>query len=182
MRALVVAAAALTAFVCMVPVAKPAASANALRTEIRSTVRTVEQAKTTIRFFQSHAFLLYKKETKRVAWREVAAARGRVRRGRVRLFELRAALQKATSPLSPIAAIRLVFGEYADQAIRVADCETGGTFSVYASNGQYQGLFQMGSWERATFGHGYTPLEQARAAWRYFVASGRDWSPWECRP
>lgn len=79
-------------------------------------------------------------------------------------------------------AVSLVFGRYAGQAMRVVRCETGGTFSVYARNGQYLGLFQMGSWERATYGHGWTPLAQARAAWRYFVASGRDWSPWTCKP
>lgn len=83
---------------------------------------------------------------------------------------------------SVFAAIRFVFGVYGSQAIAVADCETGGTFSVYAQNGQYLGLFQMGSSERATYGHGSTALEQARAAYRYFVASGRDWSPWDCKP
>lgn len=89
---------------------------------------------------------------------------------------------RRAAKLGPHAAIHLVFGPYGDQAYSVARCETGGTFSVYASNGQYLGLFQMGSWERATYGHGWTPIEQARAAWRYFVASGRDWSPWQCRP
>lgn len=82
----------------------------------------------------------------------------------------------------PIAAIQHVFGKYASEAIAVARCESGGTFSVYASNGQYQGMFQMGSGERARYGHGYTAIEQARAAYRYFAASGYDWSPWQCRP
>lgn len=83
---------------------------------------------------------------------------------------------------NPIEAIKYVFGSYAGQAIAVSRCETGGTFSVYASNGQYLGLFQMGSSERSIYGHGSHPLDQARAAYRYFVASGRDWSPWECKP
>jgi len=82
----------------------------------------------------------------------------------------------------PRAAIAHVFGVYASEAIAVSSCETGGTFDVWASNGQYLGLFQMGSSERRTYGHGSTALAQARAAWRYFVASGRDWSPWSCRP
>lgn len=82
----------------------------------------------------------------------------------------------------PKAAICHVFGSYCQQALGVANCETGGTFSVRAKNGQYLGLFQMGSYERATYGHGDTPLAQARAAYRYFVASGRDWSPWQCMP
>ena len=33
-----------------------------------------------------------------------------------------------------------------------------------------------------TLGHGHTADMQARAAFRYFVYSGRDWSPWSCRP
>lgn len=83
---------------------------------------------------------------------------------------------------NPVAAIRYVFGPHADAAVAVADCETGGTFDVNADNGQYLGLFQMGSWERATYGHGSTALEQARAAYRYFIAAGSDWSPWQCQP
>jgi hypothetical protein len=81
---------------------------------------------------------------------------------------------------SPVLAISLVFGAYGSQAIRVADCESG--LSRNAANGQYLGLFQMGSSERAQFGHGPGALTQSRAAYRYFVASGRDWSPWACKP
>lgn len=89
---------------------------------------------------------------------------------------------------TPANAICNVFGRYCSQAIAVVRCESGdneGELSphiVYASNGQYQGAFQMGSSERARYGHGMTVLEQARAAYRYFVASGRDWSPWSCKP
>lgn len=76
--------------------------------------------------------------------------------------------------------IRCVFGKWGGQAVRVARCESG--LSTTASNGQYKGLFQMGSNERATYGHGSTALAQARAAFRYFKASGYDWSPWACKP
>jgi hypothetical protein len=77
--------------------------------------------------------------------------------------------------------IRAVFGKYGEQAIRVSRCEAG--LTVTAHNGQYLGLFQMGSWERRTYGHHpSSPWVQARAAYRYFVASGRDWSPWSCKP
>lgn len=76
-------------------------------------------------------------------------------------------------------AIQYVFGPYAGQAYRVSSCE--GT-SVWSNNGQYLGIFQMGSHERQLYGHGSTFLAQARAAYRYFVASGKDWSPWSCRP
>jgi len=81
----------------------------------------------------------------------------------------------------PRKAIRHVFGRYASEALGVSGCETGGTYHVGATNGQYQGIFQMGAWERSRYGHGPTALEQARAAYRYFVDSGRDWSPWACR-
>lgn len=80
----------------------------------------------------------------------------------------------------PQKAICYVFGSYCDQALAVSWCE--GRHYVWAHNGQYLGMFQMGSYERGLFGHGNTPLEQAVAAHRYFVASGKDWSPWSCKP
>lgn len=74
-----------------------------------------------------------------------------------------------------------VFGDrYCGQALRVSWCES--RFSTTARNGQYRGIFQMGSWERQKFGHGSDAYTQARAAFRYFVASGKDWSPWSCKP
>jgi hypothetical protein len=82
----------------------------------------------------------------------------------------------------PTRAIRYVFGSRGSEAVSVSYCETGGTFWIGSHNGQYLGLFQMGSHERATYGHGRTALRQARAAHRYFVASGSDWSPWSCKP
>lgn len=80
----------------------------------------------------------------------------------------------------PQAAIKAVFGDRAREALAVARCESG--YRTDARNGQYLGLFQMGSSERRLYGHGDTALEQARAAHAYFVASGSDWSPWQCRP
>lgn len=71
-------------------------------------------------------------------------------------------------------------GSYCAQALRVSWCES--HWSPYARNGQYLGLFQMGSYARARYGHGPDAWSQARAAYRYFIASGRDWSPWSCRP
>lgn len=72
-----------------------------------------------------------------------------------------------------------VFGRYCSQALRVSWCES--RWLTTAQNGQYLGLFQMGYWERRTYGHGSTAEAQSRAALRYFRASGRDWSPWSCR-
>ncbi len=104
----------------------------------------------------------------------MAAAKAELR-NQVRLRRL-AALRQA----SPREAICTVFGSYCGQALQVARCESG--LTTTAQNGQYLGLFQMGSSERRLFGHGATAIEQVRAAHRYFVASGRDWSPWSCKP
>ena len=87
---------------------------------------------------------------------------------------------KLTPSYSTAGAICAVFGSYCSQALAVARCESG--LSVYATNGQYLGLFQMGDYARSAYGHGSDALTQARAAFAYFVASGRDWSPWECKP
>lgn len=82
----------------------------------------------------------------------------------------------------PAKAICHVFGAYCSQALSIARCESGRSMTPRARNGQYLGAFQMGASERRLYGHGDTVLEQARAAWRYFVDSGKDWSPWSCRP
>src|SRR5215813_946430 len=76
--------------------------------------------------------------------------------------------------------IRQVFGGYGSQAVRVASCESG--LSTWAHNGQYLGLFQMGYYARAKYGHANDAWTQSRAAYRYFRDSGRDWSPWSCKP
>lgn len=82
----------------------------------------------------------------------------------------------------PSIAVCTVFGKRCLEALKVVDCETGGSFSTRARNGQHTGLFQLGSWERRRYGHGVSAWAQSHAAYRYFVASGRDWSPWSCRP
>jgi hypothetical protein len=73
--------------------------------------------------------------------------------------------------------IRRVFGPvHGSKAVDVAWCES--RLDPRARNGQYRGVFQMGSSERARFGHGRTVFAQARAAKRYHQISG--WSPWTC--
>jgi len=106
------------------------------------------------------------------------AARARAQRER----SARAARQRTLVRLrnSPVKAICHVFRNYCGQALRVARCESG--YRTNAQNGQYLGMFQMGVTERRLFGHGQSALDQARAAYRYFVRSGRDWSPWSCKP
>jgi hypothetical protein len=73
-----------------------------------------------------------------------------------------------------------VFGPACSEALAVSWCES--RWYVWAANGQYKGLFQMGSSERRRYGHGSGAWAQSRAAYRYFVESGRDWSPWSCQP
>ena len=77
-------------------------------------------------------------------------------------------------------AISYVFGPYAGQALRVAYCES--RYSVYASNGQYLGLFQMGEFARGRYGHGWSAWAQAISAYRYFADAGYSWGPWACKP
>ena len=98
-----------------------------------------------------------------------------------RLIRARAELHQARrlAHASPKVAICEVFGRYCDQALAVAWCESG--HQTTARNGQYLGLFQMGTYARQISGHGDSAYEQARAAYRFFVVSGRDWSPWSCR-
>ena len=149
----------------------------------------VRHDKHVLRFFSSHRWLLARHNPYRPsATRELTFHRVQLRWTTVELLktqaaiERRAALRRAARLRSstPVQAIRRVFGTYWSQALAVARCESG--LSPWAQNGQYLGLFQMGSSERALYGHGPTAYAQALAARRYFVASGRDWSPWQCKP
>jgi len=81
---------------------------------------------------------------------------------------------------SPREAICGAFGDNCSEAVDVAWCES--RLQTTAQNGEYLGLFQMGTLARHLFGHGSTAWAQATAAHRYFVYSGRDWSPWSCKP
>lgn len=69
-----------------------------------------------------------------------------------------------------------VFGPNCSMALKVAQRESG--FCTCAVNGQYLGIFQMGTSERAKFATiGYTTAyQQIIAAHNYFLVSG--WSPW----
>jgi hypothetical protein len=146
--------------------------------------RTERLCRNTIRFFQTHQWYLRSEKYG-------PRARARLHAARLELASLtrserslrlavarRTARQLASAP--PRVAICHVFGRYCRQAIAVSLCESG--LSTRAQNGQYLGLFQMGSSERVRFGHGPTAHAQARAAHRYFELTGRDWSPWSCKP
>ena len=137
----------------------------------------------TVRFFANHRSLLASGAQAPKAQSSLAYARQRVRQLTTTVRALRAEVEvrdtRRLASLPPRKAICNVFGSRCDEAISIAWCES--RLSTSAQNGQYLGLFQMGSHERNMFGHGSSAHAQARAAHRYFVLSGRDWSPWSCR-
>ena len=170
-------------------------STQALRARLSAHVGALEKSRTVIRFFDRHEWLLddprfrpealrqLRLHTTRVRHveRRVAGIRRVLRERRLAVRQRREARRRAASRLrTPAGAICAVFRGRCREALAVARCES--NLSTYAQNGQYQGLFQMGSYARGLYGHGSSPLRQARAAFRYFVASGRDWSPWTCKP
>lgn len=79
-----------------------------------------------------------------------------------------------------------------NEAIRVAKCESGKYWDLgipWKAVGPKDefgnprlSMFQMGTQERKDYGHGPDPWSQAFAAHRYYIYSGRDWSPWSCKP
>jgi hypothetical protein len=137
----------------------------------------------TIRFFHTHRSLLSSREQRESASAALVYAQRRARALTKTVAALRRTVAKRDArrhaAMSPRAAICDVFGSYCGEAVAVAWCES--HLSTTAQNGEYLGLFQMGSYARRLFGHGASAHEQALAARRYFVRSGRDWSPWSCR-
>jgi hypothetical protein len=109
-------------------------------------------------------------------------------RARLQVAALVVALAIAAAPSSGAASahptveriICGVFGPYCSQALRVAWCES--RLRTTAANGQYLGVFQMGDYARAKYGHGSDAWTQAQAAFRYFADSGFGWGPWTCKP
>ena len=138
----------------------------------------------TVAFFKSHRLLLSSDEHRDDASAALMSAQRRLVEVSRTIRVLRSAVEKREArrraSASPKAAICNVFGPYCRQAVAVAWCES--HLATTAQNGEYLGLFQMGSYERRLFGHGSTARAQAEAAHAYFVRSGRDWSPWSCKP
>ena len=135
-----------------------------------------------VRFYENHRSLLASGDQHVEASVSLAYARQRVRQLTKTVAVLRGKIQaretRRLAKLPPRSAICSVFGSRCHEAVAVAWCES--RLRTTAQNGQYLGLFQMGSYERRLFGHGSTARDQALAAHRYFVRSGRDWSPWSC--
>jgi hypothetical protein len=158
---------------------------------VAAAAHTARRDRQVLRFFAHHRWLLTDprfsaeahrqivahRRSLRVAQHVIAAARHRAAVQKRRRLVRRLAQVKAETPSETICR---VFGHDCADAIRVAWCES--RLHTTAHNGQYLGLFQMGFLARQLFGHGDSAEQQARAAFRYFVSSGRDWSPWSCRP
>ena len=159
-------------------VAKPAPT---LDQQLERKLVAMRKYRGTIRFFRTHRTLLSTDHRAAAGSKLVYAAR-RVRQLEKTIAVLRSRVRardaRRFAAMPPKAAICDVFGSYCDEALAVARCES--RLSTSAQNGQYLGLFQMGSYERRLFGHGSSAREQAVAAHRYFVRTGRDWSPWSC--
>ena len=164
---------------------KPTRRAVTLQHRLKHKLHAARKYRSVIRFFQNHRRLLSSPEHGSTARKVLQRASRRLahtsRNIAVirRVLRRREARRKANAP--PKVAICDVFGRrYCGQALSVAWCES--RYSTTAQNGQYLGLFQMGWSERRLYGHGRTARRQALAAHRYFVISGRDWSPWGCKP
>ena len=146
-------------------------------------VAALRKYRGTVRFFENRRSLLSASDKQTQARSALAYAKKRVFQLTKTVAALRAKVRTRTTrklaSLPPRAAICTVFGLHCQEALAVAWCES--RLSTRAQNGQYLGLFQMGSYERQLFGHGQSARDQAVAAHRYFVRSGRDWSPWACR-
>jgi hypothetical protein len=147
-------------------------------------VAALQKYRGTVRFFENRRSLFVASVQQTNTRSSLAYAKTRVRQLTKTVATLRAKARARTArklaSLPPPAAICTVFGSYCQEALAIAWCES--RLSTRAQNGQYLGLFQMGSSERRLFGHGPTALEQAASAHKYFVRSGRDWSPWSCKP
>ena len=182
----------MTALTLAVPasagVAKHTDGDRALAQRAERQQRVIRQDRQVLRFFGTNRWLLRDRRFAKEAKRQVAQHRAhlaltvrRLTATRVALAKRQAARELALARArSPQAVICRVFGGYCAQALAVARCESG--LSTGARNGEYRGLFQMGSSERRLYGHGAGAAAQARAAHSYFVRSGRDWSPWSCKP
>jgi hypothetical protein len=172
----------------VLPATAQSTSDARLGAQLTQHLSTMKKDQQVIRFLGAHAWLLSDPRFAEEAGRQLELHTASLERTERKAAAIKLAIaQRAkarqlavVAAASPPQAICRVFGSYCGQALAVSRCESG--LRTDAQNGQYQGLFQLGSNERRIFGHGPTALAQAKAAHRYFVASGRDWSPWSCKP
>lgn len=101
-------------------------------------------------------------------------------------FTSKPGAQTATSPMKVRQAINLAWCgnvkkicSTGNEAWKVSWCES--RHDMYARNGQYLGLFQMGTFARSKYGHAWNVWVQAKAAHKYYLDAG-GWGPWSCKP
>lgn len=164
-------------------VAKKKPKALTLEQQLERSRNNARKVRGTIRFYERNPRPLVTGGDRSAARANVRSAKQRLAKAERSVAKLRGAIARRDArrlaSMPPKQAICDVFGGYCKQAVNVAWCES--RLRTTAQNGQYLGLFQMGYSERRIFGHGDTAREQAVAAKKYFVRSGRDWSPWSCR-
>jgi Lysozyme like domain len=164
--------------------AKEEQVAQTLESRLARKLDAASKYRSTIRFFENHRPLLSSTEHQANARAALQRSQRRLARVRETIRAIRRQMRERNAGRfagrSTRGAICKVFGQYCKEAVAVAWCES--RLEPDAQNGQYLGLFQMGSLERRVFGHGRTARRQSLAAHTYFVSSGRDWSPWTCKP
>ncbi len=159
-----------------------------LGAELTRHLSSMKNDRQVLRFFEAHGWLLTDPRFATEAERQLRLHTTRLTRTQRRAAAAKFSLARrarsrqlaAVTATTPRSAICRVFGDDCREALAVSRCESG--LRTEAQNGQYLGLFQMGSTARRLFGHGTSAADQAKAAHRYFVAAGRDWSPWTCKP
>ena len=162
----------------------PSHAARTPEVQLELKLDAARKQRSVIRYFERHPRLLASPDRGQEARAKVRRAKTALARKEHEIARLRRVLHareaRRLQTLPPKAAICDAFDRYCDQAVQVAWCES--RLHPDARNGEYLGLFQMGSYARELYGHGPTAHDQAAAAHRYFVSSGRDWSPWSCKP
>lgn len=161
--------------VCLAPHARARTGTTQLQHREHRQVIALRRHVGTLNFFRHHRWLVRREPTRPVALRALRVAHVWIPILRRELRETRASLHPR--PVAVPDVICAVFGDACSKALSVASCES--HYSVYATNGQYHGIFQMGERERARFGGStFDVWEQVRAAYAYYRIAG--WSPWQC--
>ena len=172
----------------IVPATAQSQSEASLSAQLTRHLATMKKDQQVLTFLKNHKWLLSDPRFRASAQRQLrvhtsSLARVRKRAATAKIVLAQKAKERrlaAVAVAKPESVICRVFGSYCREALAVSRCESG--LSTTAQNGQYLGLFQMGTTARRLYGHGPTALEQAKAALRYFVDSGHGWGPWSCKP
>ena len=186
LKALALGASAL--FLLIVPATAQSQSEASLSAQLTRHLATMKKDRQILVFLRNHKWLLSDPRFQTSAKRQLRVHTSSLVRVRKQAATAKRALAQkakarrlaALAAAKPENAICRVFGRYCDEALAVSRCESG--LRTTAQNGQYLGLFQMGTTARRLYGHGSTALEQAKAAHEYFVDSGHGWGPWSCKP